>query len=292
MFKSTLIFLSLFPFLAFAQSQNRIIPSDPDSAFKDGRLNPNDPYFQLGPLEVTEIHEEQSPALSISRSSSRGSVGLGTCGAGSVKKLSAPSKAVTSLTRKNSIPNSLAAVPSGMKPSGIESLDAFDFALDKVINIGKKIWTIVEAGAPVIDISTDVATALPQSNNGQPVCWTQFEKWQAPQSRVFGVVAKNYLGMEVVRLKYRVLFIAGGQIDGKGHYIGYATVQPSEIKVAWAYNLKVEVKAPVVFNVGTAQDPVAGMNLEIIYTVKAGLPTLMESKVYYITGLGQFEELE
>jgi len=290
MFKSTLIFLFLFPLIIFAQFQNRALPSDLD--FQIGLLDPNDPYFQMGELEVSEIHDEPAPAFSISRSSSRSSVGLGTCGVASIKKLKAPSKTMIPLTRKISIPNSLAAVPSGMKPTGIESLDAFDFALDKVINIGKKIWTVVEAGAPVLDMSTDVATALPQSTTGQPVCWTQFEKWQAPQSRVFGVVAKNYLGMEVVRLKYRVLFIAGGQVDGKGHYIGYATVQPSEIKVAWLYNLKVEVTAPVVFNVGTAQDPVAGMNLEIKYTVKAGLPTIMESKVYYITGLGQFEEVE
>ena len=40
------------------------------------------------------------------------------------------------------------------------TLDQVDLVVDKVINIGKKVWAVVEKGRPVVDIKADVAQAI------------------------------------------------------------------------------------------------------------------------------------
>jgi hypothetical protein len=275
MLKQALVFLFLFPVVASAQV--------------------SDDYFLAGDIEVHEVMQQnisgsptpvQARLMSSARTASIGNVvGSGTCDPG-VQTGLVQSTSVPSLMRASSREAVINHMP------GLEQLDMVDAVLDKVINIGKKIWTVVDAGKPVVDLTSDVATALPASGSGQPLCWTRLEKWQAPQSHVYAVSLKNLYGMEVVHLQYRVMFLAGVSFKGQGHYIGYATIQPSDVSVAWGYDLQVQASAPTVFNMGTASSPVAGMNLEIKYTVKTPLKQTTASRVYYITGEGQFEELD
>jgi hypothetical protein len=278
MLKQTLIFLVLFPLVAAAQvSDDYFLTSD----FEVREVTPQD-------LSGSSARPKINLSTSMRTASTGGSVGAGTCDPG----------VQTGLTRKTlTKSNSLQAAPSSAEAvmnhlPGLEQIDMVDVALDKVINIGKKIWTIVDAGKPVVNLSSDVATALPASNSNLPLCWTRLEKWQAPQSHVYLVSLKNVYGIEVIRLQYRVLFVAGGSLNGQGRYIGYAAIQPSDVSVAWGYDLQVQASAPAVFNMGTASSPVAGMNLEIKYTVKTPLKQTTASRAYFITGLGQFEKLD
>src|SRR4051812_46731541 len=45
---------------------------------------------------------------------------------------------------------------------GLGDLNEADLIIDKIINMGKKVWAIVEAGKPVVDVKVDVANALPE----------------------------------------------------------------------------------------------------------------------------------
>ncbi len=285
----------------------------------------NDAYFQMGDFEVYEIDSRSLPApnlkapvaaMGATRSAgllgvtavTGGGIGSGTC----VIEETKPNTAVkpkTSLVRTSKIgtigktmQKFADAATEESDEEGDEAgdsltkeinpLDALDATVDKVINIGKKIWKVIDAGKPVVNLANDVATALPVSKSGRPLCWTQLEGWQAPLSQSYRAIVKNLYGMEVVRFDYRVLFVAGGSYKGKGHYIGYATVQPIAVDVAWGYNLEASASAPVTFNMGTVSNPVAGMNLEINYKAKTVFREIAKSRTFFITGKGDVQEIQ
>jgi hypothetical protein len=50
-------------------------------------------------------------------------------------------------------------------------LDSPELVLDLIINLGKKIWTLVEANKPVVNVATDSASALQELRAGK-VCRT------------------------------------------------------------------------------------------------------------------------
>jgi hypothetical protein len=180
----------------------------------------------------------------------------------------------------------------GKGMSGMEALDIADIAVDKFINIGKKVWEIVEAGRPVVDLQTDVATALPMTDSGEPVCWTEMENWRVPQSQRFAVILKNRLGEEAVHLEYRVIYQVGGSFEGRGRYIAYAAVQPMMVNVNWGWTLLMNAEVLGVANTGTTEDPVPGMTLLVNYRVKTVFQDTPLSKTFFITGLGEFQEIQ
>ena len=49
--------------------------------------------------------------------------------------------------------------------------------LDQVINIGAKLWDIIKQNAPVVNVSTSYAVAVPQWAQGDPagLNWTQLQ---------------------------------------------------------------------------------------------------------------------
>jgi len=108
-------------------------------------------------------------------------------------------------------------------------LDAADVIVDKVINIGTKIWNVLEKGRPTFNLSSIQANALPQGAKH----WTQLQRWNQPTSKVYSVTAKNIYGYEILRFDYRIILLAGGDVGGVGRYIGYATVQPVTVNIPY-----------------------------------------------------------
>lgn len=236
----------------------------------------------------------------LSQTRTAAGIAMGTCGSASASPFASSvlksnvtgqfaGRSGVSAPKKPAIPDSL---QKSSPTLGIPELTVIEVVLDQIINIGKKVWKVVDAGKSIVNLSTDVATALPKTVNGQPLCWTDLENWQAPRSRTFQVTFRNIYGT-VVDLRYRILFVYGGSYEGKGRYIGYAAIDPS-VDLAWGYNVDIEASTLSVFNIGNKSSPVAAMNLQIKYTITTALPlkTASESKVYYITGQGDFEELE
>ena len=162
------------------------------------------------------------------------------------------------------------------------TLDKVDLIVDKVINIGQKIWTVVEKGRPVANYSSANANALPANASR----WDQLQNWNQPTSKVVSVVYKNAFGMEVINFKYRILLLSGGSANGVGKYIGYATVQPLEMTVAYMYAFNVKASVDSVYNMGTKKNPLAGMILNINWTVETVLKKSTMTHSYALDGLG------
>ncbi len=167
-------------------------------------------------------------------------------------------------------------------------IDEVGIIVDKIINIGKKIWAIVEAGKPVVNFENDVATALPEGVH----CWNDLENWQMPKSKIYSVSMRNAYNVEVVKFNYRINYLAGGSADGVGKYIGYATAIPKDLYVAWGYRFDAKASVPTVFNLGSRKEPLAGMQLTMQYTVSTVMNHVEQSQAYVIDGLGTFTQLE
>jgi len=167
-------------------------------------------------------------------------------------------------------------------------LDTVDMIVDKIINIGRKLWAIVQAGQPILNIKTSVATALPQNAR----CWTDLAGWQMPESRVYDVGFENGFGSEVVTLSYRVIWLPGGNVAGQGKYVGYATVAPASVAVSWGFSLDAEVTIPTVFNMGSQKAPIGAMQVNVGYRVKSPVTVIDEGQAFFINGEGHYKMLD
>ena len=163
-----------------------------------------------------------------------------------------------------------------------------ELAVDEIINIGEKVWDIVKEGAPVVETEINRASALPAGVD----CWMELSGWQTPKSQLYRVTYKNLYGITVVDFKFRVIFSYGADVNGKGRYIANATIMPADLHVTWGYNFNAQVHIPLVFNAGTKEAPIAGMQLEVKWNISTPFNYKEKSEVFYITGDGQLQKLD
>jgi hypothetical protein len=182
----------------------------------------------------------------------------------------------------------LKVVRASQPPSSLNPLGAIEVFVDQIINIGKKLWAIVDAGRPVVNVHLDTANALPKGVS----CWSDLNGWQAPRSKVYQVTYENGFGMSVVDYSYRVTFTAGGGVDGVGKYITNATFMPANLEVAWGFEFYASADIPSVFNMGTSADPVAAMQMNMKWIAKSALAHNMGTETFYVNGNNQMKHLE
>jgi hypothetical protein len=161
--------------------------------------------------------------------------------------------------------------------------------LDDIINIGTKIWKIVEDGKPVVDVKTQYATALPKGITN----WGDMAGWQPPVGTVYELTAQNGFHDTVIDLRYQVLRTYGGNYDGKGKYLTAVTVEPLYWNVAWGYTFGVDATIPdtSIVNVGTSADPVAGMLVQLGWRISTPIKASSGQSVYFVQGDGVFREI-
>lgn len=172
--------------------------------------------------------------------------------------------------------------------SAATSLADIGIYLDQIVNMGVKIWNIVEAGKPVVNVKMDVANALPMGLQ----CWTDLAGWQIPQSKVYEVAYENGFGAEVVTFAFRVTFTAGGNMNGKGKYLTNATFMPASLNVSWGFTFNATAEIPSVFNMGTSEDPVAGMQMVMKWSVDTAFSHIEESETFFVSGDNKLVHLE
>lgn len=166
-------------------------------------------------------------------------------------------------------------------------LDKADILVDKIINIGTKVWTVLEKGQPVANFNQQRATAVPQNIRS----WQQLEGWNSPQAKYYQILYKNVYGFEVAKLVYKIIYLTGGTYKGTGKYIGFVSVEPQEFKTAYLYTFNVQAAVESVFNKGTSTHPLAGMIINIKWTVSTLFMKETQSYSYHIDGQGAFQAL-
>jgi len=170
----------------------------------------------------------------------------------------------------------------------LNPIDQAGVIIDKIVNLGRKIWVLVETGRPVVNVAAYTANALPAGIQ----CWSDLSGWQIPQSKVYRVTYENAYGIDVVDFAYRVGFTAGGSLNGQGKYITNAFISPAEVKVAWGYNLAANAEVPSVFNTGSKEQPVAGMQMLMKWKVNTVMNHLERTDTFYVGGNNVMKHLE
>jgi len=159
--------------------------------------------------------------------------------------------------------------------------------IDQIINIGKKIWEIIEKNKPVVDLKNDYATAVPEGITH----WSQLERWNAPKTTLYRLAAKNAYGIETVGVTFAVIRTWGGSYKGKGKFLHGVTVEPLKVDVLWGYTLNMNATIPSVVNVGSSEDPIAAMTVKLGWTIKTVIKESQGSGVYFVRGDGQFSDI-
>jgi hypothetical protein len=176
------------------------------------------------------------------------------------------------------------APPSG-QPGGADPLPV----LNEIINTGLKIWKIIQDNHPVVDVKTQYATALPKGQIG----WADMGGWQPPKGTIYALSAKNVYGVTVINVRYQVLRTYGGSYQGKGRYLTAVTVEPLLVEVAWGYHFTMDASVPdtSVVNVGTSENPVAGMMADLSWDISTALKDSRGKGLYFLQGDGKYKEI-
>lgn len=162
-----------------------------------------------------------------------------------------------------------------------------DIVIDQIINLGARVWDVVVRNRPVVNVSTQTATALPKGVTE----WTQLAGWQAPRAKIFRIRWQNLYRMDVVDFSVRVLYTYGGNVRGKGRYLTNVTIVPANLTVAWGYTFNAKASVPSVTNAGTERDPVGAAELLSTWSVDTVLKHEEGSMSFYVRGDGQFLNL-
>ena len=144
-------------------------------------------------------------------------------------------------------------------PLGVNGPALDGITLDEIINIGAKVWAIVEKNKPIINLKLQKADALPNGVHE----WTDLECWQIPESRTYAVTYKNGFGMTVVNIVFRMTYTYGGRLNGQGRYLSQVTVLPAQLDVAWGFKVNGEVRVAGVTNAGTKVSPVGAIQMDV-----------------------------
>jgi hypothetical protein len=94
-----------------------------------------------------------------------------------------------------------------------------------------------------------------------------------------------------VDFSFRLLYTYGGNVEGKGRYLAHVTAVPLNVSVFWGYVFNSEIQIPNIVNVGSHENPVAGMEVLLKWQVKSILKHTEGSKSFFVQGDGKFFNL-
>lgn len=159
--------------------------------------------------------------------------------------------------------------------------------MSKVMTVGNKLWEFALSNKPDATYNTLHGSVVP----GGMKSWTELSGWMPPVVKVYRVVFKSVFGYEAGSFEYRISYIYGGGVEGRGNYLGQISFAPRNIKLKTdrKVNIKAELLEPV--NFGTVENPLAGVQLLVSWNSPTTLRYEMSSAEYMILGNGQIMDL-
>jgi hypothetical protein len=175
--------------------------------------------------------------------------------------------------------------PTGGFPDG--GIGGTGIDLGTLVVLGEKIWGYVVSMRPHTEYKVVTASVVP----GGITNWTQLTKSMRPIVKVYRVKFKTIFGKDAGGFDYRIVLIAGGTYRGKGKYIGQVSAAPTgtNLHLDRSVNIKFEVLNPI--NYGTEEDPVAGIQMQVLWDSPTTTRDVMSSAEYFIYGTGEIQDL-
>lgn len=174
-------------------------------------------------------------------------------------------------------------------PGGLGNITDIVSNIDNIVNLAQKIWGIIEANAPVVNITVNYANAVPYGTSH----WTQLQGWSKPATKKYAFTMKNGFGSQAVKVTYQVHYTYAGNFQGKGKFLTGVTVEPLNVEALWGYkvDLVAEVPDSTVANVGTHENPIASMQVKLKWKVHTVIKDITEEAIYYVQGDGLLQEI-
>ena len=172
---------------------------------------------------------------------------------------------------------------------GVQNASGVVALLDQIVNLVDKIFTVIAKGQPVVDINVNYANAVPYGISH----WTQLQGWKAPAIKRYSISYKNLYGIKVVKVEFQVHYTYGGNYNGRGKYLTGVTVEPTKVDTLWGWNVDMVAEVPdsTIANVGTSEDPIASMQVQLRYKVHSIMSDIQQKAIFYVRGDGQFKHL-
>ena len=176
-----------------------------------------------------------------------------------------------------------------MLPPASKDITGTIGTIDAIVNLVDKIWTLIEKNQPVVSVTTHYANAVPFGMTH----WSQLQGWSRPAVKKYAFAMKNGFGGEVVKVTYQVHYTHSGNLAGKGKFLTGVTIEPINITTAWGYKVTLvsEVPDSTIANVGTSEDPVASMQVQLRWTVHTAVKDITSKAIYYVQGDGTLQEI-
>ena len=161
--------------------------------------------------------------------------------------------------------------------------------IDQIVNLVDKVFTLIAKNQPVVDINVNYANAVPYGISH----WTQLQGWKTPAVKRYQLTYKNPYGAKVVDITYQLHYTYGGNYNGVGQFLTGVTVEPIKVSTAWGYNVDMTAEVPdsTIVNVGTAENPVAGMQVQLKYKIHTIVSDVHEKVIFYVQGNGLVKNL-
>lgn len=158
-----------------------------------------------------------------------------------------------------------------------------------IANLMEKIFGIIEANQPVVNIAVNYANAVPLGITH----WTQLQGWSKPAVQNYSFTANGAFGSQALKVDYQVHWIYGGNYQGKGKFLTGVTIEPLSVTTAWGYNVDLTAEVPdlTIANVGTSADPIASMQVKLKWKVHTILKDIQQEAIYYVQGDGLMEPI-
>lgn len=153
----------------------------------------------------------------------------------------------------------------------------------QVVTIGKAIFDIIKAGAPVVNVKRDTLSVVPKGITD----WSMLSNWQAPVVKSYRVTLKNGFNRDMVDIRFKVSAVWGGQYDGKGRYLAHVTVIPTAINVGWGVTLDMWTESREPLNMGTKANPLAAIGLDVMFRAKTLVSDVQGTQDFFLSGDGQ-----
>ncbi len=152
--------------------------------------------------------------------------------------------------------------------------------INEIINLGEKIWKIIEKNKPVVNVKYAYANAVPKGIKGPE----ELESFSPLQFKSFRKFGKNGFGSTVFDVTYTLAHRYNGRYQGRGRFLDAVTVLPHKVEVLWGYTLNFNVTRVSTANVGNEKDPVASVAMEMDFQVSTILKASQYRNLYEFRG--------
>lgn len=157
----------------------------------------------------------------------------------------------------------------------------------EIVVIGELVWEIIKQGEPVLNFESERMSVLPKQAQSS----FDLSHWMPPRGDVYKVVYENMFGFEMISFSYRLVFTPGGQFNGTGLFLSNVAIEPMDVDVTWGYDLNAKFEAMDVVNLNSAEDPVAGLELKLTWSIESLVQKTLHQTSFFIQGDGYWQPL-